>query len=246
MESPEPTITDQVVLDTEIEEWIKNPPCAFDSDLQRQGPTLNIQKPSLRIIALEDPRHLEVEQTEGPLLIKKEIYSSIVTNFNLSPLFLSTALNHCAVQFKHHQEPGELNPCLRYIIRTYSTQKSSYCLGLTYRPSDMKTTAFLSGLRNEGIRELFALIKSQKRLIASPMLIPAILSGFNLTYLRNCLFHCHTITNSVKHKLGLAANVMKPTFREPLVNDSLELSQSLTTVFGKLVSEIRSALRKFA
>jgi Mg2+ and Co2+ transporter CorA len=135
---------------------------------------------------------------------------------------------------QHHQRPEEKDPCLQYVFRTYSTQKGRFCLGLTYRPSEMKITAFLSGLHDDEIQELFTLIESQRMYLVSPMLIPTLLAGFGLKYVRNRLYHCHKITNTVKHKMGLASNVMTPSFREPSINDSLELSQSLTTIFGKL------------
>ena len=70
--------------------------------------------------------------------------------------------------------------------------------------------------------------------LASPMLIPAFLAGFVLKYARNRLSHCHKITDAVKHKLGLATNVAILSFRQPSINDSLELSESLTTIFSKL------------
>ena len=98
----------------------------------------------------------------------------------------------------------------------------------------MKITAFLSGLHDEEIKELFTLIESHIMHLASPMLIPAFLAGFALKYVRNRLYHCHKITDAVKHKLGLATNVATLSFRESSINDSLELSQSLITIFSKL------------
>ena len=98
----------------------------------------------------------------------------------------------------------------------------------------MKTTEFLSGLHDEEIQELFTLIESQKMHLASPMLISTLLAGFALKYVRNRLYHCHKITDAVKHKMGLAKDVATPSLREPSINDSLELSQSLTTIFSKL------------
>ena len=98
----------------------------------------------------------------------------------------------------------------------------------------MKITAFLSGLHNEEINELFTLIESHMMHLASPMLISALLAGFALKYVRNRLYHCHQITHVVKNRIGLATDVATPSFREPLINDSLELSQSLTTIFSKL------------
>ena len=98
----------------------------------------------------------------------------------------------------------------------------------------MKITAFLSGLHDEEIKELFTFIKSQMRHLASPMLIPTFLAGCALKYVRDRLCHCHKIADAVKHKLGLAPEVATPSFREPSTNDNLELSQSLTTVFSKL------------
>ena len=98
----------------------------------------------------------------------------------------------------------------------------------------MKITAFLSGLHEEEIKELFTLIESHMMHLTSPMLIPTFLAGFTLKYVRNRLYHCHKITDAVKHRLGLATNVAALSFREPSINDSLELSQSLTTIFSKL------------
>ena len=133
-----------------------------------------------------------------------------------------------------HQWPERTDSCLQYVSQTYSTANGRFCLGLTYRPSEMKITAFLSGLHDEEIQELFTLIESHKRRLASPMLIPTLLAGIALNYVRIRLYHCHKITNEVKHKIGLATDVMMPSFREPLLNDSLVLSQSLTTIFSKL------------
>lgn len=98
----------------------------------------------------------------------------------------------------------------------------------------MKITAFLSTLHKEEITELFTLIESHMMHLASPMLIPAFLTGFALKYARNRLYHCYKITEAVKHKLGLATNVAILSFRQPSTNDSLELSQSLITIFLKL------------
>ena len=98
----------------------------------------------------------------------------------------------------------------------------------------MKITAFLSGLHDEEIKELFTLIESQLRHVASPVLIPTFLAGFALKYVRIRLCHCHKIADAVKHKIGLATSVATLSFREPSIDDSLELSQSLTTIFSKL------------
>ena len=98
----------------------------------------------------------------------------------------------------------------------------------------MKITAFLSGLHDEEIQQLFTVIESQKMHLASPMLIPTLLAGFASKYVRNRLYHCHKTTNAVKHNIGLASSVITPSFRESLINDSLELSQSLTTILFKL------------
>lgn len=98
----------------------------------------------------------------------------------------------------------------------------------------MKTTAFLLGPDNEEIQELFELIESHKMQIASPMLIPTLLAGFNLNYVRNRLYHCHEISNAVKHEIGLATSVITPSFRDPLITDSVKLSQNLTTISSKL------------
>ena len=98
----------------------------------------------------------------------------------------------------------------------------------------MKITAFLSGLHDEEIKELFTLIESRLRHVASPVLIPTFLAGFALKYVRIRLCHCHKIADAVKHKIGLATSVATLSFREPSIDDSLELSQSLTTIFSKL------------
>jgi hypothetical protein len=66
------------------------------------------------------------------------------------------------------------------------------------------------------------------------MLVPTIRAGFALTYLRYRLFHCHTVANTVRENMGLAADVAKPSFRPPSANNSLHLSQSLTTILSKL------------
>jgi hypothetical protein len=99
--SLEPSINRQVVLDTEIDVWVKSPPCTFKSDLRTPKPTPNPRGPSLRLVALEDPKHIDgLAWTEGPLAVKREIYNTIATHFEISPLFLTAALNQDAVYFK--------------------------------------------------------------------------------------------------------------------------------------------------
>ena len=70
--------------------------------------------------------------------------------------------------------------------------------------------------------------------LASPMLIPTLLAGFGAHHVHFRLYHCHKIADAVKHKIGIANNIIMPSFPEPSINDSLELSQSLTTIFSKL------------
>ena len=91
--SLEPSIKRQVVLDTEIEEWVKSL-CTFKS-------VPNRGEASLRLIALEDPKHIDtLTWTEGPLAVKREIYRTIATHFEISPLFLTAALNREPVHLK--------------------------------------------------------------------------------------------------------------------------------------------------
>lgn len=96
------------------------------------------------------------------------------------------------------------------------------------------TTAFVCGLLVEEIDEIFQVVKSRRTGSASPMFVPTMLSGSTLKYLRHRLSHCHGTSDSIRRKLGLAESVRKPSFREPLIDDSLELSQSLTTLLVKL------------
>ena len=99
--SLEPSINHQVVLDTDIDKWVKSAPWTFKSDLQTSKLTHDLRVPSLRLIALEDPKQISrFAWTEGPLSVKREIYDTIATHFKLSPLFLTAALNQDAVYFK--------------------------------------------------------------------------------------------------------------------------------------------------
>ena len=98
--SLEPSIKRQVVLDTEIEEWMKSS-CTFKSDVRTPEPTPNARGASLRLIALEDSEHIDtLTWTEGPLAVKREIYRTIATHFEISPLFLTAALNREPVYLK--------------------------------------------------------------------------------------------------------------------------------------------------
>ena len=98
--SLEPSIKRQVVLDTEIEERMKSS-CTFKSEVRTPEPMPNPRGASLRLIALEDPEHIDtLTRTEGPLAVKKEIYRTIATHFEISPLFLTAALNREPVHLK--------------------------------------------------------------------------------------------------------------------------------------------------
>ena len=98
--SLEPSAKRQVVLDTEIEEWMKSS-CTFKSDIHSPEPMLNPRGASLRLIALEDPKHIDtLTWSEGPLAVKREIYRTIATHFDISPMFLTAALNREPVYLK--------------------------------------------------------------------------------------------------------------------------------------------------
>ena len=57
--------------------------------------------PSLRVIAVQDPKQTSgLRLTELPFPVKKVVYESILTHFEISPLFLTAALNLDAVYFK--------------------------------------------------------------------------------------------------------------------------------------------------
>ena len=100
-ESLEPVISHQVVLDTEIDKWLKSPPCTCNADLRTSEPTPDPKELSLRLIALEDPKRVDSEAWKGgPLVVKRAIYDNIVSRFEISPLFLTVALNKDAVHFK--------------------------------------------------------------------------------------------------------------------------------------------------
>ena len=100
-ESLEPSIRRQVVLDTEVEEWMKGSSRTFNSDVSPLEPTPKPRGFSLRLIALEDPKYIErLRWSEGPLAIRKEIYSAIATHFEISPMFLTAALRQEAVFLK--------------------------------------------------------------------------------------------------------------------------------------------------
>ena len=99
--SLEPSIKRQVVLDNEIEEWMKSS-CAFKSDVGTPKSASVPRGASLRLIALEDPEHLDTltPGSAGPLAVKKEIYRIIATHFEISPMFLTAALNRSSVYLK--------------------------------------------------------------------------------------------------------------------------------------------------
>ena len=98
--SLEPSIKRQVVLDTEIEEWMKSS-CTFNSDVRTPEPASNPRRASLRLIALEDPKHVDtLTWREGPLAVKREIYRTIATHFEISPLFLTAASTRQPVYLK--------------------------------------------------------------------------------------------------------------------------------------------------
>lgn len=99
--SLEPSIKCQVVLDSEIEEWMKNS-CTFKSDVRAPEPASNPRGASLRLIALEDPKHGDTLTlwSAGPLAVRREIYRSIATHFEISPMFLTAALNREPVYLK--------------------------------------------------------------------------------------------------------------------------------------------------
>lgn len=91
--SLEPSNKRQVRLDTEIEEWMKSS-CASKSDVRTPEPATNPRRSSVRLIALEDPKHIDtLTWKEGPLAVKREFYRTIATHFEISPLFLTAALN---------------------------------------------------------------------------------------------------------------------------------------------------------
>ena len=99
--SLEPSIKRQVVLDTEIEEWMKSS-CTFKSDVRTPEPASNPRGASLRLIALEDPKHGDrlTLWSAGPLAVKREIYRTIATQFEISSMFLTAALNREPVYLK--------------------------------------------------------------------------------------------------------------------------------------------------
>ncbi|MCJ1274563.1 hypothetical protein MMC21_002359 [Puttea exsequens] len=100
-QSLEPSIKRQVVFDTEIEEWMNSSSCNLKSDVRTPEPTPNPRGSSLRFIALEDSKHIHtLTWSEGPLAVKREIYSTIATHFEISPMFLTTALNQDPVYLK--------------------------------------------------------------------------------------------------------------------------------------------------
>jgi len=112
----------------------------------------------------------------------------------------------------------------------------------------MQTTAFVSGIPSDEIQALFASIEAHAELVSAPMLIPTILTGFALTYIRDRLYHCHKTADTIKDAMGLARNLCGPCFRDPAVDNSLQLSQSLTTIFSKLAKykqHLRSLLDLF-
>lgn len=99
--SLEPSIKRQVVLDTEIEEWVKSS-CTFNSDIRIPKPTSSPRGAFLRLIALEDPKHMDTLTlwSAGPLAVRREIYRTIATHSEISPMFLTAALNREPVYLK--------------------------------------------------------------------------------------------------------------------------------------------------
>ena len=97
--SLEPSIKRQVVLDTEIEEWMKSS-STFKSDDRIPEPTPNPRGASLRLLALEDAKNVDTLTWIEPLAVRREIYRTIATHFEISPMFLTAALNREPVYLK--------------------------------------------------------------------------------------------------------------------------------------------------
>lgn len=86
------------------QETIERPGTSISSN----GYCMNLQRPSLRIIALEELKHVEwMEESKVPFRVSREVYSAIVTNFNISPLFLGVVLNSDPTHFKVSCPPLE-------------------------------------------------------------------------------------------------------------------------------------------
>ena len=80
---------------------MNGPPCTFKSNDRAPKPTPNMQGPSLRLIALENPKRLDkLSVSEGPLTVDRQIYGTITTRFEISPMFLAAALNQEAIFLK--------------------------------------------------------------------------------------------------------------------------------------------------
>ena len=97
----EPSIRRQVVLETEIEEWMKSS-CSFKSNVRVPEPASDPRGEFLRLIVLEDPKHGDplTLWSAGPLAVKREIYRTIASHFEISPMFLTAALNREPVYLK--------------------------------------------------------------------------------------------------------------------------------------------------
>ena len=70
--------------------------------------------------------------------------------------------------------PGKVEQSVQYIFRSYTTSKARFALGLTYRPKNMQVFAFIWGLRDTEIDNLFGSLESFRKFIIAPMLLPSV------------------------------------------------------------------------
>jgi hypothetical protein len=132
------------------------------------------------------------------------------------------------------QHPREVDSRLQYVFRTYGSSQARFALGLTYRPNTMQVTAFVTGFQADRIEELFTRLRSLRKNLVAPMLLPSILAGISWKCIKVRLQQCHEITHTAREKMGLPASMSDPKVREPSTYDNVELSKNLTTIFEKL------------
>jgi hypothetical protein len=95
-------VRDRIVPDDEICDWLESHPRIVDSTPQAiESHEQRSSAPMLRIIAAQDSKFVSrFASIEPSFPVKKAIFESITSHFDISPMFITSAFNQDAVCFE--------------------------------------------------------------------------------------------------------------------------------------------------